>query len=144
MRKMDQRRLLAIELWARRTRALVGDSSRMYRVTVSILVWPGVEGKSIPTSSEERGLASRCGMGYPEGPTGQAQFWSLTALLKLRRQVRWLWPLQLSREQEVTLREEAFSGPSLPVDSKVFLDSGASLSHRGSLQCVCGPILFHI
>ena len=38
VRKMDQGRLLTIELWAKRNRALVGDSSRMYQVTVSILV----------------------------------------------------------------------------------------------------------
>lgn len=59
VRKMDQRRLLTIELWAKRTRALVGDSSRMYQVTVSILVWPGVEGKPVPSSSEESRLAPR-------------------------------------------------------------------------------------
>lgn len=73
---MDQRRLLTIELWAKRTRALVGDSSRMYQVTVSNLVWPGVEGKPVPTSSEESRLIPRYAVGYPGGPNVQAQFWS--------------------------------------------------------------------
>lgn len=76
---MGQGRLLRMELWAKRNRALVGDSSRMYQVTVSILVWPRVEGESIPTSSEESRLAARHGIGDPGGPAVQAQFWSLKA-----------------------------------------------------------------
>lgn len=77
---MDQGRT---ESWTKSTRVLEGDSNRMFQVTVSILVWPGVDGEPIPTSSEGFRLAPGYGMGVAWGPAVQAQLWPvLTRLSK--------------------------------------------------------------